>query len=366
MNNRSLTRTSKDLAHLVGAKIWPTSVGSCLDQDESLLKPKQASNDYENLGFYCNSRLYEMATYDHATLADKICLANDLKDRRDHDYAEALLNHILPGIPIGDKSAILHSDGLKDWLQSDPRGQWCSQNDKAFMYMVVKNYVMKIPSSIQKLDHTRLEDQFEGVDLADPVISSWHGSNSEDLDAVLRECIASQHNGPGSTIPPLDNSISPPECRMGGVGSPERSGMVPAKVGYVPRAEPLQRKADDTGENMSKPEAQQLAQLLKDMHLDPTRRGQNRARDAAFQRMRHILNMQDQFVAELHSGYSGDALLCACRKEGPKGPAKLDAMHPFRTPIPTKKQPHGVFKRRRVDKGRGPQRVRRMFTQNET
>lgn len=371
VNNRSLTRTSRELAHLVGAKIWPTSVGSRFDQEEYLLKPIQAPNDYEKLGFYCNSRLYEMALDGHATLADKICLANDLKDRRDHDYAKALLTHILPGIPIWEKSAILHSDGLKDWLQSDPRGKWCSQNDKAFMYMVVRTFVMNIPSSMQKLDHTRLEDQFKGVDRVDHVISSWRGSNPEDLDALLTECIASQHNGPRSAIQPLDNSISPPECRMGGVGSPKQSGIVPVRVGdcLSLEAEPQQRKANDVGQTMSKLEAQQLSLALRDMHMDTIHRGQNRGRDAVMQRMRHMIDMQNQFVAKERHDYSSSALLCACRKEGPKGPAKPAIVLPSRNPPPTKKQPHGVFKHRRFDSRWGAHHVlnvHRMFMQNET
>lgn len=354
-------RSSIELADLVGAKIYHVKVRSLLDETEHLLKPNQEPGRYKKcIGFRCHTRLYEMATLDdHATIADKICLANDLKDRRDHIYAKALLCHIFPQMPHRHQSAALQSYGLKAWLKSDPRGQWCSQNDKAFMYMTVKNYICnnreEIASSLwQKQgndgaaamppsEHTLSDDQVQLV------INSWRGPHLENLEGAPWESTTSGHIGSPSNIPrpkPLDNSISPPVFRTGWLDDPicpepldlAKAGNLRAQQQYerflvgIPsenhQGEKDQDNSEDFGgaqESMSKSEAQELEKALSGMHLGtPSREiskqqtgvNSSRPHDAHIAvRRQQVREMKRRHAAETLFNVSAKALMYACRKQ---------------------------------------------------
>ena len=220
-STKNLFLASKELAEGVGAKIWRFSVCFASCQREILLKLEQTLGPLETQGCYYHSRLYEMAMNDHSTFADKISLANDLKDRRDRHYARALLWHILPNVPKRDRFKILKSDSLNDWLNSDPRGQWCSQNDKALMYMTAKSYIC---NNSEKYCHWTGQANTIKVpehpdDILKRVIRNWRGPSLENFDEVSLEYITSKgiESCSNSSRPqPLDNSISPPESAMFG------------------------------------------------------------------------------------------------------------------------------------------------------
>lgn len=333
-----------ELADLVGANICHV---------------KEPGRNKKYLGFRCHRRLYEMATLDdHATLADKICLASDLKDRRDHTYARALLRHIFPKMPNHHQSAVVQSFGILRWLKSDPRGQWCSQNDKAFMYMTVKNYICnnreEIASSLwQKQgnngaaamtpsERTLSDDQVQHV------IDSWRGPHLETL-GVPWESTTSGHIGSPSNIPrprPLDNSISLPVFRTGWGDDPicpepldlAKAGNLRAQRQYERflggshsenhQGEKCQANFEDFGgaqESMSKSEARELEKALSGMHLGtPSREiskqqtcvDSSRSHDTHIAvRRQQVREMKRRLVAEALANASAKALMYACRKQ---------------------------------------------------
>lgn len=302
-----------------------------------------------------------MAVNDHATLADKICLANDLKYRRDYDYAETLLWHIFPSIPRTDQLMIPQSESLRDWLESDPRGEWCSQNDKAFMYMIATKYIRDNGQSVTALGHMKADDGPSDVKSPEPtqfndhlkrVIKSWRHP-LENSDEVLWESIISEYTGSRSNIPrpkPLDNSISPPESCMGWNESPRLSGTLgqagASNLTVQPILEPLSKSSQSndhqgekcqanlgkfggTQEEIFKSEEQELEKSLLGMHLDSpnhvvskqkTSMGSSRAHDAFIMRTQQIRNLQRQFEAESQARASGNALMRACRKKTLQAP----------------------------------------------
>lgn len=324
-------RASKDLAQLVGARYWSVSVRSLLKKEAYLLKLKQAppGSEPESLGIYCNSRLFNMAVDNHATLADKICLADDLKDRRDQGYTEALLSHIFPSIPRSDRLAIWRSDELKKWLESDPTGQWCSQNDKAFVHTAVKNYILNnrekiipalnkrykiIPSlgqmkaengsSEMDSEHTQFDDPLEYVN---HVFKYWRGAGFEVFDRI-------EYTGPclSARPKPLDNSISPPEHTLGRVGAPKRPDILKqAKAGNLKAKQyhELLRKHSGFEDD---PEDQELQEAMDRMHLDKPSRvvsGLNSHAD--------IRALDPQLQGEFYARESVGDLMFACRKQIP-------------------------------------------------
>lgn len=331
-----------------------------------------------------------MALNDDATLADKISLASDLKYRRDHDYAKALLWHIFPDIPESDQRAILKSHGLKEWLETDPRGEWCSHNDKAFMHMTVKNYIfnnrqrtvhllsqMKADdgnSTMRTPEHTQLDDQLKHV------LNSWRGPSLENLDEYIQ---------PRAIIPrpePLDNSISPrqtgfeirklsrsfEQAKAVDIGSQQYHERFLELSSHSKDAqhEKLRENLGNFGgaqEKMSRSEGQGLEEALSGMHLDippcvskqKTSVGSSRAHDALIKHTQQISHMQRQFEAETHFRKSGNALMYACRRPTPRGRfvrrsnrlvnerLKKEAL--FGPPV---KPPSGVSKKSRANRAR--------------
>lgn len=345
----------------------------------NLLKLEQARGQLETHGFYCNSRLYEMAMNDHATFADKICLANDLKDRRDLHYAKALLHHILPLVPKRDKLAILKSNSLNDWLHTDPRGQWCSQNDKTLMYMTVKSYIC---NNSERFSHwteqTNAENapkQAESDDLIKRVIKNWRGPSLENFDKVTRENITSESIGSCSNISrpkPLDNSISPPESAMfgslaeypvrnslnfQGVYRRHSPSLEQAKAGNLKaqqnhdclpeqppkrshseghRGEKCQNSSEDFGG------ARDIAEALSAMQLDnpsgvtseqkPSMES-SKAKDAFIARNLQIHSVKKLFKVDTHAHLSGKGLMRACRIDIPPAPVCQIPQGPVRRSI---------------------------------
>lgn len=334
----------------MGAKLWTVHVRSLLDTEDRRLIQEQAPAGKEILGFRCNSRLYEMAMLkDDATLADKICLANDLKHRRDHQYAEALLFHIFPGMPKIHILPVLQSHGVREWMASDPRGQWCSQNDKAFMYMTVKNYVYKnrrkiipfawmhkIENGASKMTALEQNEKFKSF------LKSWRGANLEDLDGVAWESTTSEVSRPK----PLDNSICPSENLASWFGTPRRSSVLEqARIGnlkakmqhdrlqIVSLSECLPEEGTQDNQtgfggangNMSESEERALEEALRGMNLDcnPSRgvSEQETGVDSSkaheqfvARRVKQVREMKRQLLSEVHARRSGNALMKACRK----------------------------------------------------
>lgn len=333
-----------------------------------------------------------MALNDDATLADKISLASDLKYRRDHDYVNALLWHIFPGMPERDQRAILRSDVLKEWLDSDPRGEWCSHNDKAFMNMTVKNY-MTIHllsqmmaddgnSTIETPKNTQLDDQLKHV------LNSWRGPSLENLDEYIQ---------PSAITPrpkPLDNSISPRQSEFG-IRTLSRS-FEQAKAGDLrsqqsherflelgshskdPQHEKSRENFGNFGgaqEKMSRSEGQELEEALSGLHLDIPRRAvseqgtsvsSSRAHDALIKHTQQILHMQRRFEAENHFRQSGNALMSACRTPTPRGRFVKRSTHLANERHkndflyhPPRKHPSGVSKKSRAN------RARKLVSRNE-
>lgn len=305
-------------------------------------------------GFYCNSRLYEMAVDDNATLTQKICLANDLKDRRDPGYAKALLFHIFPSIPRSDYVAILRSDALKDWFASNPTGLWCSQDDKTFMHITVKNYICDNSqngfSSLGCLiaeDGTSSTRTFEFHDRLLDIIETWRGDSLEKLGEILPS-----EYGSGSIISglpkPIDNSISPFDWELPTTSdSLERAKAENLKVqrndeDLLQNSQKGNRSKDSQGEkcqdndedfeglkieealsgmNLEGPE--KIEEALSGMHLNSPSRAlskqninadSSRAHKAFIVHTQQIRNMESQFVAGTHAHKSGNALMTACRK----------------------------------------------------
>ncbi|MCJ1424280.1 hypothetical protein MMC29_002167 [Sticta canariensis] len=316
-----------------------------------------------------------MAMNDHATFADKICLANDLKDRRDRRYAKALLWHILPNVPKRDKLEILKSDSLNDWLHTDPRGQWCSQNDKALMYMTVKSHIC---NNSQKFFHwtgqtnaENVSEHTESDDLIKRVIKNWRGPSLENFDEVPREYITSECTGSCSNISrpkPLDNSICPPESAMFGslVEYPIRNipsfpgvskrhfpSLEQAKAGNL-RAQPnhdclpehLPKSSHSEGrqgekrqntseafggaqEKIARFEARDIVEALSGMQLNNSSgvtseqkpSGESsKAKHAFIARNQQIRNEKKLVKAETHAHLSGKVLMRSCRTDIPPPP----------------------------------------------
>ena len=334
----------------MGAKIWTVYVRSLRDTEKHRLINEQDPASVEILGFRCNLRLYEMATLnDDATLADKICLANDLKHRRDHQYAEALLFHIFPGMPKIHIPPVLQSDGVRDWMASNPRGQWCSQNDKAFMYMTLKNYVYKnrrkiIPFAwLDKVEDGASEMKaLEQNEKFKSFLKSWRGASLEDLDGVPWESTPSEVSRPK----PLNNSVCPPENLAGWLGTPRhpilleqaRIGNLKAKMHHdrlqiaslsecLPEEVSQDNQTDFGGAKgkISESEERALEEALRGMNLDcnPSRgvSEQETGVDSSkayeqfiARRVQQVREMKRQLLSEVHARRSGNALMKACRK----------------------------------------------------
>lgn len=263
-----------------------------------------------------------MAVDDRATLADKICLADDLKDRRDQGYTEALLLHVFPNIPRSDRLAIWRSDELKNWLASDPRGQWCSQNDKAFIHMAVKNYIfnnrekilekrqktiplgqMKAENGSSEMDseHTRFDDPIKYVN---HVIKYWRGPGFEIFDE-------SEYFGPCLTerTGPLNNYISPHEHNYGRVGAPKHQRILEqAKAGNLKAKKYHDRLRKYSG--FEDPEDQELEEALHGMHLGSSSRVVSELKSDADSRA-----LDAQLQGEFHARESAGDIMSACRKE---------------------------------------------------
>ncbi|MCJ1469872.1 hypothetical protein MMC07_008516, partial [Pseudocyphellaria aurata] len=299
----------------------------------------QGDGDLASQGFFCHYRLYEMAVDDNATLTQKISLAKDLKDRRDPEYAKALLCHIFPGMPKSHQLAIVRSDPIKDWFSSNPTGLWCSQDDKTFMNITVENYIWD--NSQDSFSFAGSRDQIEDL------IETWRGDSLEKLGKSLPTDYGSSSIVTG--LPkPLDNSIGPFDWELSkNSHSLERAKVENMKVQqkdedflqnslrdncikdsqeerYQDNYEGLEgRKIEEVLGDMHLKDPEKLEEALSGMHLDSPSRAvskqeinaeSSRAHEAIIVHTQRIRNMQCQFAAKVHAHQSGNALMSACRK----------------------------------------------------